>query len=433
MRHSKTLYIFILFIFLSLLTLYRHKNIPLNTFRSEIWADRAGYYIYLPSTFLYDYSTKPFPENIEKLTGEGFSLKTGKIVTKYTYGVALLQSPFYFLADFITSISNYPRDGFSFFYQKAISIASVFYLVIGLYLLYLSLKVHSNYDNKIIFITLSTLFLGTNLYYYSIIETGMSHVYSFFLFSCVLYFLTKKPIFKYPYTFNIIFSLLIFLIILIRPTNFVFLLIPFTWNTSSIKQIYLNIKSNLKFRLILIWALSFLVIFTPQFIYWKYSYGSFLTYSYNNESFSNFLSPKFMEVIFSPHNGLFPYSMVFIGILIGIALLLKYKPWESFRYLLIVLLIIYLTSSWHDWSFGCGAGMRNMVEYYSLLSFPLSIFINRINSINKFHLKFSALLCISFLVIISFKVNYHFFGCYFGGTWDWLDYFNTLTYPIKTR
>lgn len=431
MRLSKTFYVFILFVVLSLLSLYRHKNIPAYTFRSEIWADRAGYYIYLPSAFLYHYSTKEFPGNIDNRTGEGFNIKSGKVITKYTYGVALLQSPFYFLADFITSFSNNPRDGFSFFYQKAISIASVFYLVIGLYLLYLSLKIRSNYDSKILLITLSILFFGTNLYYYSIVETGMSHVYSFFLFSSVLYVLSKKNTVKYPYTFHIILSLLIFLILLIRPINGMILLIPLTWETSGIKQIYLTIQKNLKFQMISIWVLSFLVVFTPQFIYWKYAYGSFITYSYDNESFSNFLSPKFAEVLFSPHNGLFPYSMVFTGIIIGIVLLLKYKPWEGSMHLLIILFVIYITASWHDWTFGCGAGMRNMVEYYSILSFPLCFFINRIFSMKKFQVKLSALLFISLLVIVSFKVNYHYFGCYFGGTWNWLDYINTLTYPVK--
>jgi hypothetical protein len=37
----------------------------------------------------------------------------GKIKTKYTYGVALLQLPFFIIADAISFISNdVPRDGF---------------------------------------------------------------------------------------------------------------------------------------------------------------------------------------------------------------------------------------------------------------------------------------------------------------------------------
>jgi len=72
------------------LSLYRHKDIDSNSFRTEIWADRAGYYVYLPTTFIYNFSTEKFSENIESKTGEGFVVNKEKnrIETKYTYGVA---------------------------------------------------------------------------------------------------------------------------------------------------------------------------------------------------------------------------------------------------------------------------------------------------------------------------------------------------------
>ena len=105
---------------LCFLSLYRHKNVELNTFRSEIWADRAGYYVYLPSLFIYNFSSDKFPESIEKQTGNGFSLnkEKDKIITKYTYGVALLQLPFFIIADAFSSVSSViPRNGFSIYYN----------------------------------------------------------------------------------------------------------------------------------------------------------------------------------------------------------------------------------------------------------------------------------------------------------------------------
>ncbi len=431
MNKIRTVALFIVFILLSLYCLNRHKHIPIHTFRAEIWSDKAGYYIYLPATFLYGYSTAALPDSIEKLTGEGFSIKTGKIVTKYTYGVALLQLPFYMAADFLTYASDNPRDGISYFYNKAINIASVFYLVLALYLLYLSIKAHTNYSNRVIIGTLLILFFGTNLYYYSVMETGMSHVYSFFLFSCILYLLTNKPAFKFKHTYTLILSFLVCLTILVRPVNIILAIIPFTWNITSVNQLYSTARNNFKISTLLIWIVSFLVVFTPQFIYWKYAYGSFITYSYTNEGFSNLLSPKLTEVIFAPHNGLLPYSLIFPGILIGIGLQLKNNLFSGLRYLGIVLAVIYLSASWHDWGFGCAAGMRNMVEYYSLLSFPLCLFIHRVNSIDKTWMKTSAFLCIGFVVLICFRLNYYYFGCYFADTWDWTFYFDTLTYPHK--
>jgi hypothetical protein len=120
-----------------------------------------------------------------------------RVETKYTYGVALLQLPFFLIADGITVVSGeFPRDGFSYYYQKAINFAAAFYLSLGLFILFLALKVYFNYKNKIVFATLVALFLGTNLYYYGIIETGMSHIYSFFLFSCLIYLVIHKEKFN---------------------------------------------------------------------------------------------------------------------------------------------------------------------------------------------------------------------------------------------
>jgi hypothetical protein len=45
-----------------------------------------------------------FLDSIDILTGDGFSLRNGKVITKYTYGVSLLQFPFYLTADILTAL-----------------------------------------------------------------------------------------------------------------------------------------------------------------------------------------------------------------------------------------------------------------------------------------------------------------------------------------
>ena len=40
------------------LTLNLHRNNGYFNWKSEIWADRAGYYIYLPSFFMYHFDAK---------------------------------------------------------------------------------------------------------------------------------------------------------------------------------------------------------------------------------------------------------------------------------------------------------------------------------------------------------------------------------------
>ncbi len=433
MTKSNKLILFILiYTCLCFLSIYRHKNIEPNSFRTEIWADRAGYYVYLPSMFIYNFSGKNFPQNIELQTGHGFSLKKDKLITKYTYGVALLQLPFFIVADILSSASaSTSRNGFSIYYQRSIDFASVFYLVLGLYFLFLSLKIYFGYKNKTILITLLLLFFGTNLYYYSIVETGMSHIYSFFLFSCLIYTLTIRYHFKSKYLFFFFLAIISSLIILIRPTNIIFISIIFLFGTKSKQQLIFKIKEFKNLRILLIWIMSVLLVFIPQFIYWKYSNGNYISYSYGDESFTNLLTPKFIEVLFAPNNGLFPYSLVFILILFGMVLNLKKNLFLGLYPLILFIVIWYITASWHDWKFGCGAGMRNIVEYYSLFSFPLCFVTDKILTISNKYYRNLMLAVVSLLVLISLKVNYHYFGCYFTDTWDWTPYINTFMYPFS--
>lgn len=426
----------LLFAFFASLSLYRHKNIKATSFRTEIWADRAGYYIYLPSAFIYNFSTEKFPEDIESKTGEGFFLnkEENKIETKYTYGVALMQLPFFLIADGFTKVStDYPRDGFSYYYQKSINLAAAFYLTLGLLLLFLALKAYFDFKNKLVFTTVSILFFGTNLYYYGIIETGMSHIYSFFLFSSLLFLVTHKEKFGNKLKFFSLLGLISGLIVLIRPTNIVFLAIPFIWKISNFKQLSLRLKEFFKPTIIPIWLVPGLLVFAPQFIYWKYSTGNFFSYTYKDEGFSNAFSPKVFEVLFAPNNGFFPYSLVFILVIIGIVLIWKSNKTLALYSSIVFLMITYLTSSWHDWRFGCGAGMRNMVEYYALFAFPLAFSVNKFFLMKKGIIKLLIFASIGLLVMTSFKVNYHYFGCYFSGIWDWSDYIKYLFYPVQVN
>ena len=90
------------------LTFKIHHGKGQYNFRSEIWADRAGYYIYLPALFIYHFDAKNCPEKIDERTGYGFVIdqKNNTINTKYNYGVAALVSPFFLVAYVMSPILN---------------------------------------------------------------------------------------------------------------------------------------------------------------------------------------------------------------------------------------------------------------------------------------------------------------------------------------
>lgn len=409
----KKRYIAILLIFFYgftlFLTLNRHSKAGIQNYHSEIWADKAGYYVYLPATFIYGFDVSQFPDKIDQKTGNGFSLQDGILKTKYTYGVALLQSPFFIVAHSISTFSGNQNDGFSLIYNKIIDIAAVTYSFLALILLYLFMIRYVK--RRTAFISILCIYLGTNLFYYSIFETGMSHIYSFFLFTCFLYL--SKYIFKPDSTIiaHILFGLTVGLIILVRPINILFLPTIFLFNKIKINEL----KST--FKPLLIIVITSIIVLIPQLLFWKYSFGEYFTYSYKNEGFINWSSPKILQLWFSPNNGLFIYSPIVLFMLFGIFFIERLHWVQKTIIFGYFLLITFVLASWHDWSYGCSYGCRPYIEYFSILSLPFAFFIERI-SLHKYS-KYILGMVFLLLILYNQKLMFSYDGCWYGETWDW--------------
>ena len=152
------------------LTFNRHSRSGIQTYHSEIWGDKAGYYVYLPAAFLYSFDAARFPQEIDSLTGNGFQLdrEDHRVLTKYTCGVAVMMTPFFLTTHAIASLFNALNDGFSAPYHRMIDVAAIFYLMAGFLLWYHVLRRY--FTQTVAILTIATLFLGTGLYYYAIDE-----------------------------------------------------------------------------------------------------------------------------------------------------------------------------------------------------------------------------------------------------------------------
>ena len=199
-KHSKLLK-YLLFLLFSVIVMFlsfnRHSKSGVFNYHSEIWADKAGYYIYLPAVFNYNFNASLFPDSIAAKTGDGFRIDTtnNKVITKYSCGIAILQMPFYLAAGIFDDSSDPGRiPGFTKANHAAINIAAVFYLLLGFF--FLGRYLENRFHKPLVWLVLFVLFTATNLYYYSVDETGMSHVYSFFLFSLFLFLVQKTEYFK---------------------------------------------------------------------------------------------------------------------------------------------------------------------------------------------------------------------------------------------
>ena len=414
----------ILFLGISIFLVFnRHSRSGQFNYHSEIWGDKAGYYVYLPAALKYNFNPESFPDSIDSKTGNGFTLnmETQKVVTKYTCGVALMQSPFYLLADVAAKPLGYKKDGFSPIYHWVINVASAFYLTIGLFFLFKFLSTYFSKTNSLL--ALLIIFLTTNLYYYAIDETGMSHIFSFSLFCIFLYSIKNTGFSLYKKGRKaIIFGFLIGLIVLIRPTNVIFLFTFFFLDIEARSDIKQRAKKLLNLKVILPTLLGILLAFLPQLIYWKYATGSFIHYSYQDEGF-NWLSPKLVNVWFAPLNGLFIYTPFYLIILASLIVMIKNKKMNGLYIMALFFLLSYVFSSWYDWKFGCAFGARSFVEYLSIFSIPVAYGLSRINRSGNLK-KLSFYLITLVLLIVNLKMSYSYDGCFYGThDWDWDRYF----------
>jgi len=403
------------------LSFNRHSKTGIFFYRSQIYADRAGYYVYLPASILFEFNPQLFPEDVDKKTGNGFQLnmENNIVQTKYTYGVAFFQLPFFLAAHVLAEPLGFENNGFSLIYHWAIDLSAIFYFLAGLLFLYQLLR--QQFLKKTVILSLTFLVLSTNLFYYALIETGMSHVYSFSLFSVVLYLFYKWKIFKdKPISYGLLLGFLFAAIIIIRPSNIIFIIAVFFINKDYLQRIKLMLNPRF---LIAFFLIAFL-FFLPQLLYWNYASGSLINYSYVNESFSNWNSPKIFAVLFAPNNGHILYNPSLLVIFAGIIFMIKKGMSNSYLILFVFIMVLYITASWWLPNFGCGYGNRNMVEYYSLLSIPLASFIEEYNGKRTRYTLFVILLIFS---LYNLKMIYSYGGCWFGdGVWDWNEYLRWL-------
>ncbi len=403
------------------LTFNKHSKGEFYSYQGVVHADKAGYYIYLPMVINNGMDVAQLPNSIVEKTGEGFFINdsTNRFETKYPSGVAILQSPFYLTAHLYSKISGEDTSGFSPAYFAAVNVAAIFYFLLGCAILFALLK--GLYSAKVAGITVALIALGTNLYYYAVDETAMSHVYSFFLFSGFLYLTHHWERFgKKKVGYGAILGIVAGLIVVVRPINLVFVLIMVLYylRNAQVRNIVLTRKFMLTFLLF-----SFLMVL-PQMLYWNWAFGSYLSYSYQGESFTNWKSPWLAEVLFAPNNGLIPYSPLYAFLLISVIWMMLKK--QSFSVLIMVqfLVILYITSSWWIPCFGCGYGGRNFVEYLPLLAIALGYALTQIDQVKARYIIYPIL---GILVVYNLKLIYVYDECWFGAhDWDWQAYFKYL-------
>jgi hypothetical protein len=403
------------------LTLQMHRNTGRFNWQSEIFADGAGYYAYLPVTFLYRFDYNKFPAGIDDSTGCGFvDHAQKKFVYKYTCGVAMMLAPFFAATVLISEIAGLPLEGgFSVAFHRMADIAGVFYLVIGLFFLGEVLKRYVS--GPVRYIVLLLIYAGTNLFFYALRQPLMSHVYSFCVISIFIYAF-HVYLERGTWRTFILVALSASLAILVRPVNGIILFLLLFWNVSSFRALNDRLRLLLSWRNIVSFLVVLLIVLLPQMLYWFYMFGQPVHYSYEGETFSNWTAPRLAEVWFAPLNGLFLYNPLWLVFISGIVLMIILREKNGILLLSFFLLVSYIISAWHSWFFGCGYGHRAFIDFIPVFAIPFGVITDRIFRIRT---RIPAALMIILMVAMSYynlRIIYSYSGCFFGSVWDWERY-----------
>ncbi len=406
-----------LFAFFSWSAIERAYKVPLDDYHSHIRADAAGYYIYLPGLFHYGFKANTIDSADLRIAGLGFGLDRDRdrIVTKYTCGTALLQLPFYLVADTIVGIGR--TNGLTRTHHNAINLAGIFYWLAGSVLLMLCFFRWRPAAPLLALLVFACASFGTNLFFYAFRMPGYSHVYSFFLVSLSLYAIMRGT---WTRRWQLVFVVSNALIVLMRPIDL--LAVCTLYGLVSV----FHGRNGLRAGLMAKQVAACIVIAIPQLLYWHHVHDHWIVWSYTGEGFTNWASPHLGKVIAAPMNGLLPNAPVFALLPFALVVLWLRDRGMAILIAVCILLALYACASWHAWHFGLGYGMRPMVQYVPFLALSLWALLafTHERSPGLFHG------AVPLLIIICF-INYRAMlqsdiGYFTEDPWDWCPYGRNL-------
>ncbi|MHC1732386.1 MAG: glycosyltransferase family 2 protein [Bacteroidales bacterium] len=337
--------------------------------------DVISYYAYLPATFIYRDLSLSFADNYEgphKFVVWPDRGPTGRYVIKTSMGLSLLWTPFFLAGHAVAHLSGNDTGGYSPPYKFFLLLSALFFLTVGL--IFLRKILLAGATDKIAALVIAAFVIGTNLFWYTLYQGTMSHVYSFALINAFVWYSIKwhghstKPL--PPSTAaSIRLGLLLGIVTLIRPTNIIILIFFLFYGVISAETLRHRFRELVRsyWRLAVI-ALAALLTWVPQMIYWKEMTGQWLYFSYGSDEQFFFANPAIIKGLFSWRKGLFLYTPLMIFAFAGIIALWRRRSPHALPVTLFVPINIYIIFSWWCWWYGGGFGQRAFIDSYALMA-----------------------------------------------------------------
>jgi hypothetical protein len=352
-----------------------------NPPRNIISYDYYGSYLYLPALFIYeDIGIKNFEvfdslNNVYNNTPMFYQFSAasdGKLVIRFFAGMSYMFLPGFLTGHIIALVTDYPADGFSLPYQRALLVSGMIISLLGLFF---ARKILLRFfDDVTTAISLFFLFVGSNLIFFYTYGNDAPHLYLFTLYTIFIWLSIswhdKPGIVKAA-----LLGLVTGLIIVSRPSEMISLIIPVAWgvyNWRTFRQKVALLIQN--YHHLLIALLIVILTVLPQLLYWKVVSGSFFFSPYDDPSSTLKLSdPQFASVLFGFRKGWFIYAPMMIFPVVGLLMMFRKYPGYALPLLIFVVLNTYLIASFTSL---ISFGWRAFIQSYAMLILPMGVFVH---------------------------------------------------------
>ncbi|MDD3526665.1 MAG: hypothetical protein PHX39_06895, partial [Bacteroidales bacterium] len=164
-------------------------------------------------------------------------------------------------------------------------------------------------------------------------------------------------------------------IALIRPTNALVGMLLILWKVGTCQELKERFRLLLKkWPLVLTMIGMAIIMWLPQFNYWKIISGQWFFSSYPTSKFF-WGNPQLFNVLFSWRKGWLIYTPVMAFTLIGIGLMYRVRQQFFWSLLVYFLASWYVISSWWSWWYGGGLSIRPFVDSYGIFAFGMAAFL----------------------------------------------------------
>lgn len=375
-RYGLSKVVIFFFAFVAIFTNFNNNNWKKK--HGVVVHDVISYYSYLPAAIIYqDLRFNFLDDDPAAFAGKiiDFHAPNGGHYQKMTMGLAFLYLPFFLLGHLWAWLSGAPLDGFSEPYMFALLFAAVFYVAAALWVLRkLLLQLVPDATAALVLFALG---FGTNLFFYTTLESAMSHAFNFSLFTFFIC-LTVRWHQKATVGNSLLTGLVYGLISLIRPTNALVVLFFLLYDFTSFQAQFRKFFGQWK-NILLIVLMSFVVIF-PQLLFWKLNTGDWLFYSYGKEGFF-FDHPQIWRGLFSYRKGWLLYTPIMLFGVAGLFFLRQRFKAFGLAIPLFFVLNIYVIFSWWDWTYGGSFGSRPLIDSYAMMGIAMAAVFDRIRQL----------------------------------------------------